>query len=65
MQTLATMRMGRAATLLGETDLPTKEIAAMVGVTWIGSFGRAFQATHGLSPAKYRAQARQAGRDAR
>ena len=51
---LLEIRMRRAASLLGDTNLPPKEIAARVGSPWMGSFGRAFRKVHGVSPVRYR-----------
>jgi transcriptional regulator GlxA family with amidase domain len=53
-QVLTLIRMERAAELLRETELSPKEITAAVGMSWVGSFGRAFKAWHGVSPARYR-----------
>jgi AraC-like DNA-binding protein len=50
--------MYRAALLLEETNLGAKEIAALVGISWVGSFSRTFQAILGAPPAQYRRMAR-------
>jgi len=54
MQMVILVRMRHAAALLERTDLPCKEIAGLVGIIWLGSFGRLFRTAHGISPAKYR-----------
>ena len=57
-QIIISIRMRRAAMLLCDTELSPKEIALIVGVRWIGSFGRMFRAVYGVPPAAYRLQRR-------
>jgi AraC family transcriptional regulator, regulatory protein of adaptative response / methylphosphotriester-DNA alkyltransferase methyltransferase len=59
-QSLARIRMQRAAELLGETSIPVREIAARVGYREPGQFAKAFSRVHGAPPARYRAQRRYA-----
>jgi AraC-like DNA-binding protein len=54
---LKRIRLGRAAHLLGHTDLPVKTIAGQAGYLSRSSFTRAFLAQHGLGPTAYRAAA--------
>jgi len=54
---LKTLRLARAATLLAESELPIKAIAASVGYESRSSFTRAFVAYHGAAPAAFRAAA--------
>src|SRR4051812_13923594 len=54
-QSLARIRMHRAAELLADTAMPVRAIAAEVGYRQPSQFARAFGRTHGLTPARYRA----------
>ena len=57
-QSLARIRMHRAAELLAETSIPVRDIAAQVGYRQPAQFARAFTRVHGLPPAQYRAHRR-------
>lgn len=52
---LKTLRLTRAAELLGRTDLPVKSVAARVGYASRSSFTRAFAARYGVGPTAFRA----------
>jgi AraC-like DNA-binding protein len=54
---LKTLRLARAAHLLGCTDLPVKTVAARVGYSSRSSFTRAFLTCHGVGPAAFRSRA--------
>jgi transcriptional regulator GlxA family with amidase domain len=47
-------RLRAAARLLTSTDLPVKVIAASVGYASRSQFSRAFTASHGVDPTRYR-----------
>lgn len=55
MELLRDLRMRRAGTLLRDTDLPVKRVAAMVGFTSRSAFSRAFETTTGQPPRAFRA----------
>jgi transcriptional regulator GlxA family with amidase domain len=55
------VRLGRARELLEASALAPKEIAERLGYVDVSSFARAFRRVHGVPPAAYRQQARQAG----
>lgn len=48
--------MSRAATLLRDTELLIKEVAARVGFDNANNFSTAFKRFHGLSPEVFRTQ---------
>jgi AraC-like DNA-binding protein len=50
-------RVGRACTLMRETDLPLQEIAVRCGFADYGSFFHAFRKWRGMSPKAFRAMA--------
>lgn len=54
---LKTLRLARAARLLGGTDLPVKTVAARVGYSSRSSFTRAFLNCHGVGPTAFRSRA--------
>lgn len=47
-------RLSRAATLLAETDLPIKDIAADCGFADLNYFGKCFKASRSITPGAYR-----------
>jgi AraC-like DNA-binding protein len=49
-------RMQRACTLLLETGMSVKEVAALLGYQDEFYFSRVFKSVHGLSPSYYRAR---------
>jgi YesN/AraC family two-component response regulator len=51
-------RMEKALQLLNETEIPVKDIAAMVGYSSSNTFGRAFKRVYGMSAMAYRTTAR-------
>ena len=53
-QAVRRMRLNRAAFWLRNTEMGIAEIAARVGYPSVQSFGRAFRAGYGLSPAQFR-----------
>ncbi|MCX5662834.1 MAG: AraC family transcriptional regulator [Planctomycetota bacterium] len=54
---IAHLRCDAARRLLGETDLPVKQVASSVGVADPFTFSRTFRRCTGLSPLQYREQA--------
>ena len=58
-QYLLDLRLQAAATLLAETHLPVTRIAANIGFGGVDAFHRKFKQKYGLTPARYRAAARQ------
>ena len=50
-------RIDRAKTLLANTDYQVQEIAELVGMPKINTFGTVFKSITGLSPTQYRARA--------
>ena len=48
------VRMNKAKSLLEESDLPVKEICALVGYSDHSGFSRAFKKVYGVSPSKIR-----------
>ena len=52
------LRMTKAKSLLENSFLSVKEIAAELGWTKQSNFGREFKACFGISPVKYRSQAK-------
>lgn len=56
MELLRDLRMRLAGSLLSDTDLPVKKIAAMVGFQSRSSFTRMFEKKSGMSPRTFRAQ---------
>ncbi|HYE65661.1 MAG TPA: helix-turn-helix domain-containing protein, partial [Pyrinomonadaceae bacterium] len=52
---LATLRTGRAQTLLAETDLSVTEVGARVGYSSPSHFAKAFRQATGLTPRAFRA----------
>ncbi|MDB4943290.1 MAG: Transcriptional regulator, GntR family protein [Labilithrix sp.] len=59
---LLTRRIGRAAALLRETDLPVTQIAFQTGHGSLGTFGRTFRDVTGESPGELRAREKAAPR---
>jgi AraC-like DNA-binding protein/quercetin dioxygenase-like cupin family protein len=59
---LRDLRMTHAMDLLANSDLPVREIAALVGYTDPSNFRRAFENAAGVSPAKHRAGRRTSAR---
>jgi AraC family transcriptional regulator, regulatory protein of adaptative response / methylphosphotriester-DNA alkyltransferase methyltransferase len=57
-QSLARIRMERAAELLLDTNLPVRAIAARVGYRQPTQFAKAFAREHGVAPTQFRAQHR-------
>lgn len=51
---LADYRMGRAAELLGRTEMTVRDIAAAVGYRQPAQFAKAFRRRYGCSPSEYR-----------
>ncbi len=51
---LLTLRLGKAKTLLKETELPVKEVGEMVGYYDTSGFIRRFKRETGVTPAQYR-----------
>ena len=49
-------RIDRAKTLLANTDYQVQEIAELVGMPKINTFGTVFKSVTGLSPTQYRAR---------
>lgn len=60
---LTNYRLTRAAELLTLTDLTLEEIALSCGYHNAGSFGKAFKAKRGITPAKYREKNRNEKRE--
>ena len=54
--TVKRLRLQRAAGLLAQTDWPIARIAQHSGYPNLQSFTRTFKATHGMPPARYRAE---------
>lgn len=52
------LRIKRAETLLKTTDYQVQEIADMVGISKINTFGTVFRSVHGISPSEYRSKYR-------
>jgi len=52
---ISQLRMGKARSLLKETDEPVKLIALECGYKKLSSFTRVFTQWHGMSPTRYRA----------
>ena len=55
---LATVRMARAAELLGTRTLTVRDIAQRVGYRQAAQFAKTFRRHHGMSPTAYRAARR-------
>ncbi len=58
MEYITQTRMGTAQKILGETNLPIKEVANMVGYSDYAYFTRVFRKETGKSPSQYRNEAR-------
>lgn len=56
MQAVQAQRLGRAASLLRNSDLPVDEVAREVGYENLSFFYRKFRAANGCSPAEYRSR---------
>lgn len=52
------LRLGHAATLLRETDLPVGEVAEQAGYASLSAFYSGFRSRYGMSPAVFREEAR-------
>ena len=59
-ESLARIRMDRAAELLAHTHLPVREVARRVGYRQPPQFAKAFSRRHGMTPTAFRAQRRAA-----
>ncbi|HEY7960278.1 MAG TPA: helix-turn-helix transcriptional regulator [Solirubrobacteraceae bacterium] len=57
---LVARRMAAAAELLAEQALPVRDVARLVGYRHAPHFARAFRRRYGLSPARFRLEARRA-----
>ncbi|HEV2998903.1 MAG TPA: helix-turn-helix transcriptional regulator, partial [Solirubrobacteraceae bacterium] len=57
---LIARRMGAAAELLAEQSIPIRDVARLVGYTHPPHFARVFARRYGLTPARFRDQARAA-----
>lgn len=53
-QLLIDIRLSRAAELLGNTDTPASEVAALVGYTSVSGFYEAFHKRYGIAPGSYK-----------
>jgi AraC-like DNA-binding protein len=63
-QLLVRLKMDRAATLLLESEMPVKEVSAMLGFSDPFHFSRSFKRLFGLAPAVFVEQGRLSGRGA-
>jgi AraC-like DNA-binding protein len=61
-QLLLRLKMDRAAALLLESDMPIKEVSAMLGFSDPFHFSRSFKRLFGLAPAVFVVQGRRSGR---
>jgi AraC family transcriptional regulator of adaptative response / methylphosphotriester-DNA alkyltransferase methyltransferase len=59
---LVCRRMSAAADLLAEQSIPVRDVARLVGYRQPSHFARVFRARYGVSPARFRAEARLRGR---
>ncbi len=59
---LIARRMTAAAELLSQPAIPVRDVAQLVGYRQPSHFARAFRCRHGVSPAVFRAELRQAKR---
>jgi AraC family transcriptional regulator len=59
-QTITTMRVKRASTLLVRTNYPLKQIADLTGFENQYHFSRLFKKIHGICPSQYRKNSLQA-----
>jgi len=57
-QVLVQLRLKRVKELLSTSDLTQKEVAAVVGMKHLTTFGRGFRAEFGVTPGKFREQIR-------
>jgi two-component system response regulator YesN len=55
---LAQVRLEKAKSLLEDSFLSVKEVMSEVGMADVGHFARSFKAAYGVTPAKYREQAK-------
>jgi AraC family transcriptional regulator of adaptative response / methylphosphotriester-DNA alkyltransferase methyltransferase len=55
---LVSRRMSAAADLLAEQPIPVRDVARLVGYRQPSHFARVFRARYGVSPARFRAEAR-------